>query len=60
MTKPGLAGLIYSWDLDRAVELANQLNPQEIRTRIFRDDEGLLNHKLKCDVFLRRRYEIKT
>ncbi|TFC80110.1 hypothetical protein E3O45_02960 [Cryobacterium sp. TMS1-20-1] len=43
--------------MDQAIELANQLNPDEIRNRIFRDDERHLHDEAPCDVFLRRWYQ---
>ena len=51
MTMPGLADLIYQGNLDQAIELAKQLNPDEIRNRIFRDDDRFLDDKAPCDVF---------
>jgi hypothetical protein len=54
---PGLADLIYQGNLDQAIELANQLNPDEIYNRIFRDDERFLDDQAPCDVFLRRWYQ---
>ena len=56
-TSPELADLIYQGNMDQAIELANQLNPDEIYNRIFRDDERHLHDEAPCDVFLRRWYQ---
>ena len=56
-TSPELADLIYQGNMDQAIELANQLNPGEIRNRIFCDDERHLHDEAPCDVFLRRWYQ---
>ena len=56
-TSPELANLIYQGNMDQAIELANQLNPDEIYNRIFRDDERHLHDEAPCDVFLRRWYQ---
>lgn len=51
-----LADLVYQGDLDQAIEVAEQLNPQEIYNRIFRDDDRHLDDEGPCDIFLRRWY----
>jgi hypothetical protein len=56
-TSPELADLIYQGNMDQAIELANQLNPDEIRKRILYDDERFLDDQAPCDVFLRRWYQ---
>ena len=60
MTSPGLADLIYQGNLDQAIEIAKQLNPDEIRKRIFHDDDRHLYNEAPCDVFLRRWYSTLT
>ena len=57
---PGLADLIYQGNLDQAIEIAKQLNPDEIRKRILTDDERHLYDEGPCDVFLRRWYSSLT
>jgi hypothetical protein len=56
-TSPELADLIYQGNMDQAIELANQLNPDEIRKRILYDDERHLHDEAPCDVFLRHWYQ---
>ena len=53
---PELADLVYQGDLNQAIEAAEQLNPQEIYNRLFRDDDRHLDDEVPCDVFLCRWY----
>ncbi|MBC7517994.1 MAG: hypothetical protein H7248_03790 [Microbacteriaceae bacterium] len=53
---PELADLVYQGDLDRAIEVAQPLTPDEIRKRLLADDERFLADQGPCDVFLRRWY----